>query len=70
LEAGGSVLEVQAIIMSKNINVNPGQYKTKGRERQGEDVVQERERVKASLSEHQVREQAKGKKPRARRSAK
>ena len=26
--------------MSKNINVNPGQYKVKGRERQGEDIVQ------------------------------
>jgi hypothetical protein len=25
--------------MSKNINVNPGQYKVKGRERQGEDIV-------------------------------
>jgi hypothetical protein len=25
--------------MSKNINVNPGQYKVAGRERQGEDVV-------------------------------
>jgi hypothetical protein len=28
--------------MSKNINVNPGQYKVKGRERQGEDIVPER----------------------------
>ena len=26
--------------MSKNNNVNPGQYKVAGRERQGEDVVQ------------------------------
>jgi len=25
--------------MSKNNNVNPGQYKVAGRERQGEDVV-------------------------------
>jgi hypothetical protein len=25
--------------MSKNINVTPGQYKVKGRERQGEDIV-------------------------------
>jgi hypothetical protein len=56
--------------MSKNNNVNPGQYKTKGRERQGEDIVQEREKVKASLAEHQVREEAKAKKPQSRRSAK
>ena len=34
--------------MSKNNNVNPGQYKTKGRERQGEDIVQEREKIKAA----------------------
>lgn len=26
--------------MSKNINVNPGQYKVAGRERQGEDLAQ------------------------------
>ncbi len=26
--------------MSKNINVNPGQYKVGGRERQGENIVQ------------------------------
>lgn len=51
--------------MSKNNNVNPGQYKVAGRERQGEDIVQEREKVKASLKEHELREQAKGKKPRS-----
>lgn len=32
--------------MSKRINVNPGQYKTAGRERQGEDVVPELEKQK------------------------
>jgi hypothetical protein len=32
--------------MSKNINVNPGQYKVAGRERQGEDVVPEVEKAK------------------------
>lgn len=32
--------------MSKRINVNPGQYKTAGRERQGEDVVVELEKQK------------------------
>lgn len=30
--------------MSKRINVNPDHYKTKGRERQGEDVVVAREK--------------------------
>jgi hypothetical protein len=32
--------------MSRNINVNPGQYKTAGRERQGENVVHEIEKRK------------------------
>jgi hypothetical protein len=31
--------------MSKNNNVNPGQYKTRGRERQGEDIVPEIEKA-------------------------
>jgi hypothetical protein len=31
--------------MSKNINVNPGQYKVAGRERQGEDVDATKERA-------------------------
>lgn len=30
--------------MSKNSNVNPGQYKTAGRERQGEQVLHEWEK--------------------------
>jgi hypothetical protein len=30
--------------VSKNINVNPGQYKVRGRERQGEDVLTSLER--------------------------
>ena len=37
--------------MSRKINVNPGQYKTKGRERQGEDVVHEPERARFALAE-------------------
>lgn len=37
--------------MSRKINVNPGQYKTKGRERQGEDVVHEPERTRFALAE-------------------
>jgi hypothetical protein len=32
--------------MSKNNNVNPGQYKVAGRERQGEDVVPQLEKAK------------------------
>jgi hypothetical protein len=36
--------------MSKNINVNPGQYKVAGRERQGESVPHDRERQRLSLS--------------------
>jgi len=56
--------------MSKNNNVNPGQYKTKGRERQGEDIVQEREKMRASLVEHHLREEAKRKRPQSRKSAK
>ena len=44
--------------MSKNNNVNPGQYKDAGRERQGEDVIQEREKMKEAVSEHEEREQA------------
>ena len=45
--------------MSKNNNVNPGQYKVAGRERQGEEVVHEREKSKASVADHDLREQAK-----------
>ena len=34
--------------MSKNINVNPGQDKVKGRERQGEDIVHVVQKSKAA----------------------
>lgn len=34
-------LILQEETMSKRINVNPGQYKVAGRERQGEDIVHE-----------------------------
>jgi hypothetical protein len=47
--------------MSKNNNVNPGQYKVAGRERQGEDIVQRAEKAKVTQKAHQLREQAKGK---------
>ena len=49
--------------MSKNNNVNPGQYKVAGRERQGEDIVHEREKTKASITEQAERVQAKRGKP-------
>ncbi len=32
--------------MSKNNNVNPGQYKVAGRERQGEDIDPQKEKAK------------------------
>jgi hypothetical protein len=44
--------------MSKNINVNPGQYKVAGRERQGEDIVHPDERQELSRLK-----QAKGEQP-------
>ncbi|HVR44017.1 MAG TPA: hypothetical protein VMS56_11315 [Thermoanaerobaculia bacterium] len=34
--------------MSKNINVNPDHYKTAGRERQGEDIVQHQHKIRFS----------------------
>jgi hypothetical protein len=37
--------------MSKNINVNPGQYKVRGRERQGEDIPHDYEKQRLALSE-------------------
>lgn len=37
--------------MSKNINVNPDHYKSRGRERQGEDVVPEASRRELRLAE-------------------
>jgi hypothetical protein len=33
--------------MSRRINVNPGQYKVAGRERQGEQIVHEAEKSRA-----------------------
>jgi hypothetical protein len=56
----GSKFEVREA-MSKNNNVNPGQYKVAGRERQGEDIVQRAEKAKVTQKAHQLREQAKGK---------
>ena len=36
--------------MSKNINVNPGQYKVAGRERQGEDINPQQEKAELKKS--------------------
>lgn len=41
--------------MSKNNNVNPGQYKVAGRERPGEDIVQRDH--KAALTQNRPRQQ-------------
>jgi hypothetical protein len=41
--------------MSKNINVNPGQYKIKGRERQGEDIIHERQKETLAKSLEKAR---------------
>jgi hypothetical protein len=43
--------------MSKNINVNPGQYKIAGRERQGEDINPAIERAKLAKSQERSRPQ-------------
>ncbi len=40
--------------MSKNINVNPGQYKVRGRERQGEDIDHSKERAQLAKSEERA----------------
>jgi hypothetical protein len=49
--------------MSKNNNVNPGQYKVAGRERQGEDINPSEEKAELTRVAHELREQAKGHKP-------
>jgi hypothetical protein len=44
--------------MSKNNNVNPGQYKTAGRERPGEGIRHEENKEHASIDKHRLREEA------------
>jgi hypothetical protein len=41
--------------MSKNINVNPGQYKVAGRERPGEDINPAKERAKLAKNQDRTR---------------
>lgn len=45
--------------MSQKSNVNPNHYKEKGRERQGEDIVQEFHREKLTQEEAQRRAEQK-----------
>jgi hypothetical protein len=47
--------------MSKHINVNPDHYKIAGRERPGDGVLAERNKERASVEEHRLREEAKSK---------
>lgn len=47
--------------MSKNNNVNPGQYKVAGRERQGEDIVQERQKQQLKQAKSKARKGARKK---------
>ena len=57
--------------MSKNINVNPGQYKVAGRERQGEDIVAVEHKAAKSIKASELRQQARrGKKNPERRRTK
>lgn len=44
--------------MSKNINVNPDHYKVAGRERQGEDIVQQRHKTRYAKAQHELDERA------------
>jgi hypothetical protein len=44
--------------MSKNINVNPGQYKVGGRERQGEAIDPQREKAALKQSEKPARKRS------------
>lgn len=54
----GSELEA-AISMSKNNNVNPGQYKVGGRLHPGDDSSrQEHDKAQAAMTEQRLREEA------------
>ena len=45
--------------MSKHNNVNPDQYKLAGRERPGDGILHEQNKERASVQEHELREEAK-----------
>jgi hypothetical protein len=44
--------------MSKYNNVNPGQYKLRGRERPGDGILHEQNKAIESVTEHELREEA------------
>ena len=46
--------------MSKNNNVNPGQYKVAGRERQGEDIDPQKEKATLKVKENTDRHLSSG----------
>ncbi len=46
--------------MSKNNNVNPGQYKVAGRERQGEDIDPQKEKATLKVKENTDRNLSSG----------
>ena len=51
-------------LMSKNINVNPGQYKVAGRERMGENLGQEKAKQVLAKAEEKAARKPKGGKKR------
>ena len=53
--------------MSKNINVNPGQYRVGGRERQGEEVDTAKERAVLTKKGAEYRAERKAPSKRAKR---
>jgi hypothetical protein len=53
----GAILE-EIKLMSKNNNVNPGQYKVAGRLRPDDEARHERGKEKAGVAKHELREQS------------
>jgi hypothetical protein len=61
----GDLLAIPAeATVSKNINVNPGQYKVRGRERQGEDTLHTQARKTLTQSRKERGGKGKNKKKR------
>lgn len=46
--------------MSRNINVNPDHYKVAGRERQGENIVHERNKREKAMEKKAIQRPRKG----------
>lgn len=49
--------------MSKHNKVNPGQYKIAGREEPGKGILHEQNKERASVEQHEQREEAKRHRP-------